>query len=54
MSIVVEEADESVFWMELLLSTGIISQKQLISILSEANEILSIVATAHKTAQTNK
>jgi len=54
MSIVVEEADESVFWMELLISNEIISPKQIKSLLSEANEILSIVARARKTAQSNK
>jgi four helix bundle protein len=52
MSIVVEEADESVFWMELLISIGIIPSKQLEPLLSEANEILSIVATARKTSKT--
>ena len=51
MSIVVEEADESVFWMELLISIGIIPSKQLEPLLSEANEILSIVATARKTSK---
>ena len=49
MSIVVEEADESVFWLELLTATGIIPAKQLNSLLSEANEILAIVSKAKKT-----
>ena len=49
MSVVVEEADESVFWLELLTATGIIPAKQLNSLLSEANEILAIVSKAKKT-----
>jgi four helix bundle protein len=51
MSIVVEEADESVFWMELLISIEIIPSKQLEPLISEANEILSIVDTARKTSK---
>ena len=53
MSIVVEEADESVFWLELITATGIIPSKQLESLLSEATEILSIVARARKTAKSH-
>jgi four helix bundle protein len=37
MSIVVEEAYESIFWMELLISVGIIASKQIESLLSEPN-----------------
>ena len=51
MSIVVEEADESVFWLELITATGIVPSKQLEPLLNEANEILSIVAKARKTAK---
>ena len=54
MSIVVEEADETVFWMELLISMEIISSKHLEQLLPEAKEILSIVSKARKTAQRNK
>jgi four helix bundle protein len=54
MSIVVEEADESVFWIELILATGNIPKRQLEPLLSEAIEILSIVSTARKTAKNTK
>lgn len=46
--IVVEEADETVFWLELLIETGIVSAKLLTPLLEEANEILAIVAASNK------
>ena len=46
-SIVVEEADESVFWMELLNESGIHSVDK--NLFSEAKEILSVVARSRKT-----
>ena len=51
MSIVVEEADESVFWLELLVEAGIIEERKMELILSEAKEIVSIVSKARKTAK---
>ncbi len=51
--IVVEEADETVFWLELLIETEIVSAKLLTPHLEEANEILAIVAASHQTANRN-
>ena len=51
MGIVVEEADETVLWLELLIDTGIIAQAKLNSLLKEANELLSIFAASQKTAR---
>ena len=48
-SIVVEEADESVFWMELLTETGIYAVDE--SLLKEGTEILSVVARSRKTVK---
>jgi hypothetical protein len=45
MSIVLEETDETVFWLELLLEAGIVSQYRLGSLLNEANELASIFVT---------
>ena len=50
LSIVVEEADESVFWMEILVESEIINQEELNNLMKEANEILKVVSTARKTA----
>ena len=50
-SIVVEEADESIFWMDLLEESGI--QKIDKKLLMEANEILAIMARSRKTMLNN-
>lgn len=38
-AIVVEEADETVFWLELLADTGIVPKQKLSLLLTEANEL---------------
>ena len=50
MSIVVEEADESVFWMEVMIEAGIVSREEIELLLKEANEILAVVSKARKSA----
>lgn len=52
--VVVEEADETVFWLELLLDTGIIAQAKLNSLLKKANELLWIFAASQKTARSKQ
>lgn len=54
LSIVVEEADESVFWIEILKDVEISNTKETTSILNEATEILKIVAKSRKTLKENK
>jgi four helix bundle protein len=54
LSIVVEEADESVFWLEMLQDGNIISKEKLVEILKEANEILAIVSASRKTVKGRK
>jgi four helix bundle protein len=51
MGIVVEEADETVFWLELLVETEIVNKTKLEGLLAEANEILAIFAASHWTAR---
>lgn len=48
--IVVEEADETVFWLEILRDAKILSAKKVTPVLNEAEEILSIMASSRKTA----
>jgi four helix bundle protein len=50
LSIVVEEADESAFWMEILVEAEIINEIELADLNKEAIEILKIVSKARKTA----
>ena len=49
--IVVEEADETVFWLELLIETGIVSPTRMSNLLDEANELLAIFAASQHTAK---
>ena len=45
-----EEADESVFWMEVLVEAEIVTQQKISVLLNEAKEILAIVSKARKSA----
>jgi four helix bundle protein len=51
--IVVEEADETVFWLELLADTKIVSAEKLDKLTNEANELLAIFAASQITAKKN-
>ncbi|MGM9477326.1 four helix bundle protein [Pedobacter sp. GSP4] len=54
LSIVVEEADETAFWIEILTESGITDLTKAQPLLNEANEILAIMARARKTVSNNK
>jgi four helix bundle protein len=54
MSVVVEEADETVFWLELLVDTKVVPKDKLSLLLNEANELLAICAASLRTAKYNK
>jgi four helix bundle protein len=49
--VVVEEADETVFWLELLVDTGIVPPSRMNKLLDEANELLAIFAASQHTAK---
>ena len=51
MGLVVEECDETVFWLELLIETGIVRAGKLNELLREANELLAIFAASQRTAR---
>src|SRR5215208_5795360 len=42
MGIVIEEADESLFWLDLMVASGIVAGPKLSSLMKEADELLSI------------
>ncbi|PWS26441.1 four helix bundle protein [Pedobacter yonginense] len=54
LSIVVEEADETAFWIEILTESGITDNLKTQFLLKEVNEILAITAKARKTVSNNK
>jgi len=51
MGIVVEEADETVFWIECLVESEIVKQELLQDLQAEANELLAIFAASQRTAR---
>ena len=51
MGIVIEESDETVFWLELLVDTGIIRKEKMDSLLQEADELLRIFSASRHTAR---
>ncbi|MDN5289376.1 MAG: four helix bundle protein [Mucilaginibacter sp.] len=54
LSIVVEEAGESVFWMEVLIEAKIVKQADLAILIDEANQILKIASASRKTVSKSK
>ena len=48
---VIEEADESCFWMELIIEGGMLPEKNVSDLLTEANELTAIMTASRKTAQ---
>ncbi|MCF8131206.1 MAG: four helix bundle protein [Deltaproteobacteria bacterium] len=51
MGTVEEEADESLFWMELLIEAGIVESKKLEALMKEADEIIAITVSSINTAR---
>jgi len=49
--VVIEEADETAFWLELLADSGIVRPKKLEQLSNEANQLLSIFSASRRTAK---
>ena len=49
-----EEADETLYWLELLVETDLMKKKLLEDLLIEANELTAIFASTLKTIRKNK
>ena len=54
MGIVVEEADETLFWLELLGETGVIREARAQELLREANELLAIFGASLRTSKEHR
>ena len=50
LGVVEEEADESAFWLELIMETNLLSASKVEPLLNEASEIVAIMASSKKTA----
>ena len=53
LGIVIEEADESVFWIQLLIEAEILPDKRLAALRQEARELTAIFTAARTTARKN-
>ena len=53
-SIVVEEADESAFWLEFIIDECLLQKEKVTSLLKESEELTAIFISSRKTAQKNK
>jgi four helix bundle protein len=51
MSIVLREADETLYWLELLAESGIVKSELLIDLIKECNQLVAIFAASVKTAR---
>ena len=49
----IEEADESMYWMELLIDAEIVPKEKLSALYQEADEIVAILIASAKTAKRN-
>ena len=54
LGIVIEEADETLFWLELLVESGLIESKQVTNLLKEANEITAIMVSSKNSTLKNQ
>jgi four helix bundle protein len=51
LGVVIEESDETVFWLELLQESGIVKPEKLVDVLAEANQLLAIFSASRRTAK---
>jgi four helix bundle protein len=51
MGIVEEEADESLYWMEMLVHAGLVKPERINALMDEAREIVCMVVASIKTAR---
>jgi four helix bundle protein len=54
MSIVVEEADETVYWLEMIRDAELVAADKLASLIDEAEQILKIMSASLKTARARR
>ena len=54
MSIVIEELDESAYWLEFVIDEKLLVSKRVMPLLSEATELTKIFVSARKTIQVGK
>lgn len=51
---IVEEADESAYWLEMLVTAKVVESNAVEELLKEANELTAIIAASRKTAKNHR
>jgi four helix bundle protein len=54
LGIVEEETDECIYWMEIIIESGLLPEPLVKPLLEEANELLAIMVASRKTARNRK
>jgi four helix bundle protein len=54
LGVVVEEIDETLFWLDLLIETGVVRRGRMEGLLAEASQLLAIFAASQHTARMGK
>jgi four helix bundle protein len=54
LSIVEEEADESIYWMELLVESGLVPQAKMTDLMNEMHEVVAMIVASIKTLRGNQ
>ena len=54
LSIVEEEADESMYWLELLTDAGLVKEERLVELKKDFNEVVAMIVASIKTLRSNK
>jgi four helix bundle protein len=52
--VVEEEADETAFWLELIIDSALLSERKIRPLLAEAGELVAIMAASRKSAIANR
>ena len=53
MSIVLEETDESLYWLEIIAETKMLQEKLLLSLMQEGNELIAILVSTINTSKSS-
>ncbi|TET80910.1 four helix bundle protein [candidate division TA06 bacterium] len=53
-SVALEEADESLYWLELAVESGLLKRDNVDELFKETNELIAILASSLKTARKNQ
>jgi len=54
LGIVEEEADESAYWLEILVAAKVVKPNEVAELLKEAHELTAIIVASRKTAKNNR